>query len=152
MLWEIERGLALSAMEVHRASVIRSEWFGTFAGLFETCDALILPSGQVWPFPAEWRSPETIDGHAMDTYHRWMEVVIPVSLVGLPALGIPAGFGTNGLPMGLQLLPPSGRGPRDPAPRPSLSPRDELAKPPPSGSLTPCAPPLGRGRAPPLAP
>ncbi|MDE3029002.1 MAG: amidase, partial [Paracoccaceae bacterium] len=69
MVWEIERGLALTAMEVHRASVIRSEWFTTLAKLFENYDALVLPSAQVWPFPVEWRYPEAINGHAMDTYH-----------------------------------------------------------------------------------
>ena len=42
----------------------------------------------------------------MDTYHRWMEVVIPVSLVGAPALSIPAGFSDAGLPMGLQMFGP----------------------------------------------
>ena len=40
----------------------------------------------------------------MDTYHRWMEVVIPASLAGLPALALPCGFGAAGLPMGLQLM------------------------------------------------
>lgn len=40
----------------------------------------------------------------MDTYHRWMEVVVPASLIGLPALAVPAGFGAQGLPMGLQLI------------------------------------------------
>ena len=44
----------------------------------------------------------------MDTYHRWMEVVIPVSLIGLPALNIPVGFGSGGLPMGLQIFGPLG--------------------------------------------
>ena len=108
MIWEIERGLALSAMEVHRASILRSQWFATLADLFQTHDALVLPSAQVWPFPVGWRYPETINGQPMDTYHRWMEVVIPVSLVGLPALAIPAGFGANGLPMGMQLFGPRG--------------------------------------------
>lgn len=108
MIWEIERGLALSAMQVHRASVIRSQWFARLADLFQTYDALVLPSAQVWPFPVDWRSPETINDRPMDTYHRWMEVVIPVSLAGLPALAIPAGFGGSGLPMGMQLFGPRG--------------------------------------------
>ena len=40
----------------------------------------------------------------MDTYHRWMEVVIYATLAGLPALSVPAGFNDAGLPMGLQLI------------------------------------------------
>jgi amidase len=107
-LWEIERGLALSAMEIHRASVIRTEWFARAATLFQTYDALVLPAAQVWPFPKEWRYPQTISEHPMDTYHRWMEVVVPVSLIGLPALAAPAGFGPQGLPMGLQVFGPRG--------------------------------------------
>lgn len=40
----------------------------------------------------------------MDTYHRWMEVVVGGTLAGLPVLNVPAGFGANGLPMGLQIM------------------------------------------------
>ena len=106
--WEVEQGKTLTAAAVHAASVIRSRWYACAARLFQTYDALVLPSAQVWPFPADWRWPQAINGHAMDTYHRWMEVVIPVSLAGLPALALPAGFGANGLPMGMQLFGPTG--------------------------------------------
>ena len=104
LIWEIERGLALSAIDVHRASVIRSEWFAACCALFERYDALLMPSAQVWPFAVEEVHPTQIDGTAMDTYHRWMEVVIPAGLLGLPVLNLPAGFGGNGLPLGLQLI------------------------------------------------
>jgi len=40
----------------------------------------------------------------MDTYHRWMEVVLYASLAGLPALNVPCGFNAQGLPMGMQLI------------------------------------------------
>lgn len=40
----------------------------------------------------------------MDTYHRWMEVVIGGTLAGLPVVSLPAGFDENGRPMGLQFL------------------------------------------------
>ena len=106
--WEVEQGLKLSAAAVHAASVIRSRWYAVAAQLFQTYDALVLPSAQVWPFPADWRWPQRINGRAMDTYHRWMEVVIPVSLAGLPALALPAGFGPQGLPMGMQIFGPTG--------------------------------------------
>ncbi|TAG14454.1 MAG: amidase, partial [Rhodobacterales bacterium] len=107
-IWEIEQGLHLTAAAVHAASDIRSRWYARAAQLFQTYDYLIMPSAQVWPFPHEWRWPQAINGVTMDTYHRWMEVVVPVSLIGLPALNIPIGFGANGLPMGMQIIGPTG--------------------------------------------
>ncbi len=103
-IWEIKRGMALSAMDVQRASAIRSRWYARTQELFRDYDALILPTAQVWPFPLDWHHPTEIAGRKMDSYHRWMEVVIPASLIGLPTLGVPAGFGANGLPMGLQIM------------------------------------------------
>ena len=107
-LWELDRGLALSAMEVHAASVTRSDWLRRAVELFSEYDALVLPAAQVWPFPVDLPYPLSIGGVSMDTYHRWMQVVTPVSLLGLPCLSIPAGFGPGGLPMGMQLFGPRG--------------------------------------------
>ena len=103
-IWEVERGLAFSGTEIHRATVQRSDWFRTASALFDSYDALILPCAQVWPFDLNTPYPKEIAGVQMDTYHRWMHVVVPVSLLGLPALSIPAGFGQNGLPSGAQLI------------------------------------------------
>ena len=107
-IWEIEQGRGLTAQAVYEASTIRSRYYAHMARLFSKYDAVILPTAQVWPFPVETRWPQSIDGHAMDTYHRWMEVVIPVSLIGLPALNVPVGFGASGLPMGMQIAGPVG--------------------------------------------
>lgn len=107
-LWEIEQGQGLSAAAVYEASATRSRWYVRAAELFGTYDALVLPTAQVWPFPVEWRWPRTVNGVEMDTYHRWMEVVVPVSLIGLPSLNVPVGFGASGLPMGMQLVGPTG--------------------------------------------
>ena len=98
--WEIERGLSFSAADIRRASTIRSDWFRRTAEM--EVDVLALPSAQLFAFDANWHWPRQIAGTAMDSYHRWMEVVVPASLTGLPALSVPAGFGPS--PMGLQLI------------------------------------------------
>ncbi len=107
-VWELERGRALGAFEVHAASIVRSEWFKTAAAFLDDYDAILLPTAQVWPFSTDIAYPTEIAGRTMDTYHRWMHVVVPASLIGLPALAVPAGFGDNGLPMGLQIIGPRG--------------------------------------------
>jgi amidase len=104
-IYEIERGLGFSAMEVHKASVTRSQWFQKAAELFEKYDVLVLPSAQVWPFDVNLVNPPSINDKPMDTYHRWMEVVIAPGLLGLPVVNVPIGFGgADNLPMGLQLI------------------------------------------------
>lgn len=103
-IWEIENGLKLTAMDIHRASLIRSQWYTRVAELFESYDALILPSAQVWPFDKTWIHPQAIAGIKMDTYHRWMQIVIPAGLIGLPVVNLPIGFGDHGLPAGMQLI------------------------------------------------
>ncbi len=40
----------------------------------------------------------------MDTYHRWMEVVIGGTLAGLPLVNLPAGFDQQGRPMGMKVM------------------------------------------------
>lgn len=104
MIYEIEAGMAVTASQIHAASVVRSQWFATAAELFQSYDAVVLPSAQLFPFDAEIRWPQSIAGRAMSTYHQWMEVVIPASIAGLPAISIPAGFSANLLPMGMQLI------------------------------------------------
>jgi amidase len=103
-IWEIEEGRRLTRTRIERAALLRSEWYRRADALFDRFDAIVLPTAQVWPFAVEQVHPEAIAGQAMDTYHRWMEVVVPASLIGLPALAVPAGFGAAGLPMGLQLI------------------------------------------------
>ncbi|MCC5971518.1 MAG: amidase [Pararhodobacter sp.] len=103
-IWEIETGRQLSIEAVRAASLIRSRWYARAAEMFEHFDALALPTAQVWPFAVNLIHPQVIGERVMDTYHRWMEVVIPASLIGLPALAVPAGFGAAGLPMGVQLI------------------------------------------------
>ncbi len=104
--WEIERGLALSALDVQRASKVRSRWHQAATRLFERVEYLVLPSAQVFAFAAELHWPARIAGVAMDSYHRWMEVVVPASLLGFPVLNVPAGFDAQARPMGLQLIGP----------------------------------------------
>ena len=100
-VWEIERGLALSGPDVFNAARDRCAFDHVLRSLFETYDYLVLPATQVLPFDATLHWPALVNGRTMDTYHRWMEVVVPATMAGLPALSVPAGFSASGLPAGL---------------------------------------------------
>lgn len=102
--WEVERGARLTAYELADASAERTVWYHVVRRLFSRHDYLVLPSAQVFPFDAKVHWPRKIGSREMDSYHRWMEVVVPVTMAGCPALNVPAGFNAAGLPMGIQLV------------------------------------------------
>jgi amidase len=106
--WEIEHGLGLATADIAAAMATRDEWYAAVLELFGEVDAVLAPSAQVFPFPADVHWPAEIAGRPMDSYHRWMETVAPWSLAGVPALGMPAGFDVRGLPTGVQLVGPPG--------------------------------------------
>ncbi len=104
--WEIEQSRHLDAASLFQASVWRSNVYRAFLSLFERFDFVLAPTAQVFPFDAELHWPAQVAGVPSDTYHRWMEIVTPFTLAGLPTLNVRAGFGEAGLPMGLQLAGP----------------------------------------------
>ena len=103
-LWEFDQAAQLTGTDFLRASVQRTAFYQHLLTLFETHDFLALPVSQVWPFDATQRWPSQIMGVTMDTYHRWMEVVIYATFAGLPCISVPVGFDERGLPMGMQLI------------------------------------------------
>ena len=106
-IWEVEQSLQLTGAQVYEASVQRTAVYLAFERLFEKYDYLCAPSAQVFPFDAEIAWPKEIAGVAMDTYHRWMEIVTPFTMASLPVASVPMGFSEAGLPMGLQVAGPA---------------------------------------------
>ena len=102
--WEYDQSLDLTGTQLMKASATRTRFYQSMLTSFESFDVLAIPSAQVWPFDIKERWPQTIAGRTMDTYHRWMEVVLYPTFAGLPAISVPAGFNAQGLPMGLQLI------------------------------------------------
>jgi amidase len=106
-IWEIEQSHALTAAQLYQASASRTALYHALRQLFERYDYLVAPTAQVFPFDAAQAWPREIAGVAMDTYHRWMEIVTPFTLAGLPVASMPVGFSAGGLPMGMQIVGPA---------------------------------------------
>lgn len=104
LIWEIEESLNLSEKDVVQGNRIRVNWNAELDRLFDEFDFLVLPTAQVFPFSIDIHWPKEINGRPMDTYHRWMEVVILGSLGGIPIVNVPVGFDAQGRPMGMQVM------------------------------------------------
>ena len=107
-VWEIEGSFGVSAESIYLAGIARADWFRALRRLFDEYDVLAIPTAQVFPFPTDIHWPKRINRKKMDTYHRWMEVVIGGTLAGIPVVNIPVGFDEQNRPMGMQILAPFG--------------------------------------------
>jgi amidase len=105
-IFEVERGLKLTAFDISDASAVRTAWYQSVRRLFEKYDYWIAPTAQLFPFDINLFWPQEIAGRKMQTYHEWMKVVLPITMSGCPALAAPAGFSPGGLPIGIQIVGP----------------------------------------------
>ena len=104
IIWEINNCKKIGSIEKENAINIQNNLRKIVEELFLDNDFLALPSTSVFPFNVDLRYPTEINGNVLDTYHRWMEVVTLVSLLGLPCVSLPCGLNSQGLPTGIQII------------------------------------------------
>ncbi len=104
----IRAGAALSGADVARAYRMRTALAERMRVFFEAHDVLVLPTSQVSPFPADQEYPHDINGTPMATYLDWMRSAYVITVTGCPAISVPAGQTTDGLPVGVQIVAPFG--------------------------------------------
>ncbi|MGE0451442.1 MAG: amidase [Vicinamibacterales bacterium] len=103
-VWQIERGLRVTAAEVALALRRHAELVERFARFQQRYDFLVCAVSQVPPFDASIAWPTSIDGVAMANYVDWMKSAYWISLTLCPAASVPAGFTDDGLPVGIQIV------------------------------------------------
>ncbi|WP_282795890.1 amidase [Streptomyces sp. CC224B] len=106
VVWNIEEGRKLTAADLAAATAEHTRMLHAAVAFFERYDVLVAPVSQVAPFAVEREYPDVVDGRAQETYIDWMRSAFFVSLLGGPALAVPAGFTEAGLPVGVQIVGP----------------------------------------------
>ena len=106
VIWNIEKGLALTMDQVVEAELQRNEMFRNACAFFAKYDLLLSPATIVAPYPVEQRYVEECDGHTFDNYVEWLAIAYAITLVCSPALSLPCGFTSERLPVGLQIAGP----------------------------------------------
>ena len=104
VIWNIEEGLKLKATDITRAETLRTQLFARIATLMQSYSFIVLPVTQVLPFDIETEYITDINGVEMETYIDWMKSCYFISILGNPAISVPAGFTAEGLPVGLQIV------------------------------------------------
>jgi amidase len=104
VIWNIEEGLKLTAQEIGDADQQRTRLYHRVREFMERHEFLLLPAAQVPPFEVTQPYVTEINGVRLPTYIDWMRVCSDITVTGLPAISVPAGFTDDGLPVGLQIV------------------------------------------------
>jgi aspartyl-tRNA(Asn)/glutamyl-tRNA(Gln) amidotransferase subunit A len=100
-------GASHSAEALQRAYLKRTELYRKIQGWFDKFDIIVMPTltRTAVPLQEALFEPIEIEGRKVDTVRKaWFPYTHPFNLSGNPAVTVPAGFHSDGLPVAIQLV------------------------------------------------
>ena len=104
---QMELGKGITGEAVGRALLARTQLYRKVQGWFTHFDVIAMPTLTRTAIPIEERlfEPIEIEGRKADSVRKaWYPYTHPFNLTGHPAVTLPCGFHSDGLPMAIQLV------------------------------------------------
>ncbi len=103
---QIEAAREVDVQAVARAERLRTDYWQRVRALLERHDFIITPACGAPAFRLDRPLPDEVGGRKVERYYDIFLTAYTFSVTGLPAMSIPCGFTSDGLPVGLQVVGP----------------------------------------------
>ena len=98
------KGQQVLAIDYLQAQQERRQFSSAARAVMQRVNALVLPTLPLPAFPVELSSQDIlIDGVVDNSTAGLLRLTMPFNLAGLPAISLPCGFSSDGMPIGLQI-------------------------------------------------
>jgi aspartyl-tRNA(Asn)/glutamyl-tRNA(Gln) amidotransferase subunit A len=104
----LDQGRMIPATEYLNAQRVRRVLVDEFARVWQHCDVLLTPATPM-PAPKIGEAMVEIGGEMEDVRIAGTRLTRPINVLGWPAVAMPCGRTTEGLPLGMQLIGPWGK-------------------------------------------
>jgi aspartyl-tRNA(Asn)/glutamyl-tRNA(Gln) amidotransferase subunit A len=104
---QMKEGAGATGEQVLKAIFARTETYRQIQGWLADVDVLVTPTiaRTAIPIDHDFFAPIEIEGKKTDVVRRaWYPYTMPFNLSGHPAISLPAGFHSDGLPVAIQLI------------------------------------------------
>jgi aspartyl-tRNA(Asn)/glutamyl-tRNA(Gln) amidotransferase subunit A len=101
--WNVELGEMVLATDYIRAQRLRAAMRQELDTVMREVDALVMPTTRTVAHPIG-QPFGTVDGQSMGPFELLAGLTAPFSLTGSPAVSVPCGFNSEGLPIGIQIV------------------------------------------------
>ena len=104
---QMDRIANYSAAELYDAIFQRTRLYRQVQAWFDTFDIVAMPtlSRSAVPIDQDFFGPIEIDNQLVENIRAaWYPYTMPFNLTGNPAVSLPCGFGSDGMPLGIQLV------------------------------------------------
>jgi amidase len=102
--FEVAQAERLKASDIGRALARQARMHEQSRQFFERYAYFVLPVTQVVPFDVTTEYPTSVNGVSMTSYVDWMRSCWYVTFMANPAMSVPGGFTSSGLPVGIQIV------------------------------------------------
>lgn len=99
----MKQGERLAAVDIGRADLFRGQMWDAFSTFTRDYDLVVSPTLCDATFPLDQFAPSRLEGSALRSQILGWLLTYPYNMLGTPAITVPAGFTTDGRPVGLQI-------------------------------------------------